>query len=92
MSEANLNEPTAAYRADRSAARVVPDTPSRTDWTVKTFDSFEAAELAERSNNHAMSPNERLIITEQLRATYYGYAETGIEPRLEGIVKRIRLE
>ncbi|MEO0018149.1 MAG: hypothetical protein RLZZ522_1432 [Verrucomicrobiota bacterium] len=85
MSEADLNEPAAAYR-------VVQTAPTRVGWTIKTFDSLEAAELADRRQNHAMSVNERLIITEQLRATYYGYAETGIEPRLEGIVKSIRLQ
>jgi hypothetical protein len=31
----------------------------------------------------AMTGEERLRLTESLRAIYYGYAENGIEPRLE---------
>ena len=53
------------------------------DWQVRVFDSFEEAKDAERRDRLAMTGEERLRITEYLRAQYYGYAESGIEPRLE---------
>lgn len=56
---------------------------SRADWKIETFTSFEDAEDADRRERMSMTGEERLRITEFLRATYYGYAESGIEPRLE---------
>jgi hypothetical protein len=65
--------------------------PRRDDWTIEVFDSFEEAEAAERRHRLAMTGEERLRITESLRATYYGYAESGIQPRLERTLASVPL-
>ena len=62
-------------------------TSKRPGLTIEVFDSFEEADAEERRRNHARTPVERLNITERLRAQYYGYAETGVEPRLERTLK-----
>ena len=59
------------------------NSPSRSDWKIRTFDSFEDAEASERRERAEMTGEERLRITESLRAIHYGYAESGVEPRLE---------
>ena len=63
------------------------ESKKRPGLTFEVFDSFEEADAEERRRNHAMTPVERLNVTERLRAQYYGYAETGIEPRLERTLK-----
>jgi hypothetical protein len=67
MSDANLNEPAAAYRVDRSAARVVPvagdDERSLSYWLAKT-------------------PQERLSALEFLRSQMYG-THAANSPRLQ---------
>lgn len=55
----------------------------RSDWTITTFASHEEAEHDDVLERLAMTGEERLRLTESLRAIYYGYAENGIEPRLE---------
>ncbi|MFT3990131.1 MAG: hypothetical protein QM680_01855 [Luteolibacter sp.] len=60
---------------------------NRSDWKIQTFTSFEEAEAAERRERQALTGEQRLRITESLRAHYYGYAESGIEPRLERTLK-----
>ena len=62
-------------------------TPSRSDWKIETFGSFEEAEDAELRDRKSQTGEERLRVTEFLRATYYGYAESGVEPRLERTLK-----
>lgn len=62
-------------------------TPSRSDWKIETFTSFEEAEASDLRERKSQTGEERLRITEFLRATYYGYAESGIEPRLERTLK-----
>jgi hypothetical protein len=59
----------------------------RSDWSIQFFSSFEAAEKSEREERLAMSGEQRLRITETLRARYYGYEDSGIEPRLERTIK-----
>ena len=61
--------------------------PSRFDWKIQTFSSFEEAETFELRERKSQTGEERLRITEFLRATHYGYAESGIEPRLERTLK-----
>jgi hypothetical protein len=56
---------------------------SRSDWTITTYASHEEAENDDILERLAMTGEERLRLTESLRAIYYGYAESGIEPRLE---------
>jgi hypothetical protein len=58
-------------------------TADRSDWKITTFASFDDAENADILERLAMTGEERLRLTESLRAIYYGYAESGIEPRLE---------
>jgi hypothetical protein len=55
----------------------------RSDWKIQVFDSHEASEHNDILERLAMTGEDRLRLTESLRAIYYGYAETGIEPRLE---------
>jgi len=55
----------------------------RFDWTITSFASHEEAENDDILERLAMTGEERLRLTESLRAIYYGYAENGIEPRLE---------
>ena len=62
-------------------------TPSRSDWKIEPFGSFEEAEDAELRDRKSQTGEERLRVTEFLRATYYGYAESGVEPRLERTLK-----
>ncbi|MGL4401267.1 MAG: hypothetical protein ACRCXD_15490 [Luteolibacter sp.] len=64
-------------------------TPTRSDWKIETFTSFEAAKASELQDRKAQTGEERLRITEFLRATYYGYAESGIEPPLERTLKML---
>jgi|LakMenE18May11ns_1017448.scaffolds.fasta_scaffold7331489_1 hypothetical protein len=59
----------------------------RSDWKIQTFSSFEAAEKSEREERLAMTGEQRLQITEKLRARYYGYEDSGIEPRFERTIK-----
>ncbi len=61
--------------------------PSRAGWKVETFTSFEDAEVSAAREVRTQTGEERLRITEYLRAIYYGYAESGIEPRLERTLK-----
>ena len=61
--------------------------PSRSDWKIETFASFAEAEASDLCERNSQTGEERLRITEFLRATYYGYAESGIEPRLERTLK-----
>ncbi|MFU8893657.1 MAG: hypothetical protein ACNA8L_08515 [Luteolibacter sp.] len=61
--------------------------PDRSQWTIKVFNSFEEAESSEKMERAALTGEERLRITENLRAIHYGYAESGIEPRLERTLK-----
>ena len=58
-------------------------TAKRSDWKIQVFNSHEEAENNEILERLAMTGKERLRLTESLRAIYYGYAENGIEPRLE---------
>jgi hypothetical protein len=58
-------------------------TKDRSDWTITSFASHEDAEHDDILERLAMTGEERLRLTESLRAIYYGYAENGIEPRLE---------
>ena len=61
--------------------------PSRANWKIETFYSFEEAEASELRERKSQTGEERLRNTEFLRATYYGYAESGIEPRLDRTLK-----
>jgi hypothetical protein len=63
------------------------DSSSRSDWKIEVFTSFEEAEAAELRERKSQTGEERLRITEFLRATHYGYAESGIEPRLERVIE-----
>jgi hypothetical protein len=62
---------------------------NRRNWVVRIFNSFEEADASERAERLAMTGEERLRITEHLRAQYYGYAESGVEPRLERTIKTV---
>jgi hypothetical protein len=61
--------------------------PPRTGWKIETFTSFDDAKAEEVRERESQSGEERLRITEFLRATYYGYAESGIEPGLERVIR-----
>jgi hypothetical protein len=60
---------------------------SRSDWKIESFTSFDEAEASDLRERATQTGEERLRITEFLRATHYGYAESGIEPRLERTLK-----
>ena len=64
-------------------------TPTRADWKIESFTSFEEAEATAVRERKCQNGEERLRITEFLRSTYYGDAESGIEPRLERTLKML---
>jgi hypothetical protein len=61
--------------------------PTRADWKITTFASFDEAKASELRERESQTGEERLRITEFLRAIYYGYEESGIEPGLERTIK-----
>jgi hypothetical protein len=50
-------------------------------FTFQVFDSFAEAEKADIAETKVLTPEERLQITESLRAQYYGYKQE--DPRTQ---------
>ncbi len=59
-----------------------------TENSIQVFDSFEAAEEAERRERWALTPTQRLEILERLRAQQYSDGETA--PRLQRLLEIVR--
>ena len=56
--------------------------------TFQVFDSFEAAEEAERRERWGLTPAQRLEILERLRAQQYPDGETA--PRLQRLLEIVK--
>jgi hypothetical protein len=55
--------------------------PEKRQFSFQVFDSFTEAEEADIAETKALTPEERLQITESLRAQYYGYKQE--DPRTQ---------
>ena len=58
---------------------------------VQSFDSFEAADQADREYWWSRSPQERMRALEQLREMNYGYGEGKPRPKFQRVLTVVEL-